>query len=69
MADDSKDIDLGVLDGIISRCEQKMVSPWKKKPEPAAEPEPEAAAPEGKPDLEDMDLQDLMRMYEDVKGK
>lgn len=67
MEADSKQIDLDNLDSIIKRCEASMVSPWKKKPAP--EPEAKAAPEEPKSDLDDMDLEDLMRTYEEIKGK
>jgi hypothetical protein len=68
---DTKQLDIENLDAIIAKCEDGMISPFKKKK--AAEPEPEAAeaGDEGegdKPDLSDMDLDDLVSMYQDMKA-
>lgn len=73
-------MDMDILDQIIGKCEDKMVSPFKKKTV-AVEMEPaEGTADEEslespgeesaeKPDLSDMDLADLLKLYQEQHGK
>lgn len=68
---DKKKMDLENLDALISKCEDSMVSPFKKKKaEVAVEVAPEDSGDEGeddKPDMSDMDLEDLVKMYQELK--
>lgn len=69
-----KKMDLESIDELISLCEDKMVSPFKKKKDVAMEVElkPEEDAEEEnaeKPSLGDADISDLIRMYEEMKSK
>jgi hypothetical protein len=64
---DTKSLDIQNLDSIIAKCEDAMVSPFKKKKESEA-PAEEVAGESEKPDLSDMDLQDLVSMYQDMKS-
>jgi hypothetical protein len=75
---DKNKMDIENLDELISMCEDKMVSPFKKKKsamvavikpeddgEEMAETEDEG---EGKkPDLSDVDMEDLLEMYKGMK--
>lgn len=66
-----KKMDLESIDELISLCEDKMVSPFKKKKPDAvvvAVEEDEDEVSE-KPDLGEMDMDDLIRMYEEMKSK
>jgi hypothetical protein len=65
---DNKKMDLESLDELISLCEDKMVKPFRKKQDD--EPgEPEAVEePEEKPDMSEMDMDDLIEAYESAKG-
>ena len=62
-------IDVENLNELIGLCEDKMVSPFKKKkPEVKAEKEETAEVEKKeKPDLSDMDIDDLVSMYKDLK--
>ena len=68
-----KKMDLESIDELIGLCEDKMVSPFKKKKPDAVvvavEEEDEEETSEDKPDMEDTDLSDLIRMYEEMKAK
>lgn len=69
-----KKMDLESIDELIGLCEDRMVSPFKKKkPDAVAlvveDEEEEHDEGEDKPDLEDMDMDDLIRMYEEMKSK
>jgi len=67
--DDTKKMDLESLDELISLCEDKMVSPFRKKKEDEpGEPE-EVEEKEEKPDLSDMDMDDLIEAYESAKTR
>jgi hypothetical protein len=71
---DPKKMDMDILDQIISKCEDHMISPFKKKSAVVAEVEPEEGdegSDEGdeKSDLSDMDLEDLLKMYQEHSGK
>lgn len=73
---DTKKMDLDVLDELIGKCEDSMVHPFKKDKAVAIEIEPEEgggeeAAPEehDKPDLSDMDLEDLIEAWQAIKGE
>lgn len=75
---DKKKMDLDSLDELIAKCEDAMVGRFRKKaPEPEMEEGEEEEAPEeeheeAKPDLEDMELEDLIEMYQrlqDEKGE
>jgi hypothetical protein len=71
---DFKKLDLQNLDEIIKRCEEQMISPFRKKKEPEMEDEGEgeeevSEEPQEKPDLEGMDLEQLMEMYEKLKDE
>ena len=68
---DLKKMDLENLDELIGLCEDKMVSPFrKKKPEMDELPEaPEEGESEEKPDLSEMDMDDLIEAYEKSKMK
>jgi hypothetical protein len=72
---DSKKMDIENLDELIGKCEDSMVSPFKKKKdaeegsaeeEAAESPDEESAE---KPDLSDMDLDDLLKLYSDIKDR
>ena len=81
-------VDLESLDELISRCEDSMINPFKKKkaaiaveiapeegsPEEESKESPDEEASEGdaegdKPDMSEMDMDDLLRMYEEMKSK
>lgn len=75
---DKRQIDLDNLDELIGKCEDSMISPFRKKkaevevelgPESAEEAigAPEEDAPAS--DLEDMDLRDLISMYNELKDR
>jgi hypothetical protein len=77
---DKSKMDVENLDELIGMCEDKMVSPFKKKkaamvavvsPEGESEGEGEgemmAEGEEKKPDLSEMDLEDLLEMYKGMK--
>lgn len=68
---DMKKMDLENLNELIGLCEDKMVSPFKKKkPEPDAvevEEEETDGADGEKPDLSEMDMEDLLELYNDMK--
>jgi hypothetical protein len=81
----AKKMDLESLDELISKCEDAMVHPFKKKKavvavevkpgdegsdqeEKAESPEEEVAEDDAKPDLSDMDMEDLLKLYEEIKG-
>ena len=87
---EAQDADVSILDELIGKCEDSMVSPFKKakavavevKPEEGSDKEEATETPaeekaEGadddeskeKPDLSDMDLQDLLKLYEEIKAK
>jgi hypothetical protein len=69
---DVSKMDIESLDELIKKCEDAMVHPFKKKKEAsvaiAIEPEPEQEEQEDKPDLSEMDMDDLLRMYEEMKA-
>ena len=66
----TKKMDLESLDELISMCEDKMVSPFRKKQDDEpSEPEPAAEEKEGKPDISDMDMDDLIEAYESAKSQ
>ncbi|MGM7592087.1 hypothetical protein ACSSNN_23970 [Escherichia coli] len=75
----AKKMDLDTLDELISKCEDAMVSPFKKKPAVAVEIEgspaeeakesPEEEKAEDKNGLGESDLDDLLEMYQSLKGK
>ena len=74
MKPDLKKMDLDSLDELISRCEDSMCQPFKKKKaEPIEQPESESdessseEQPSDKPDLSEMDMDDLLKMYEELK--
>ena len=73
---DKSKMDVENLDELIGMCEDKMVSPFKKKkaamvavvsPEGEEEGEMMAEGEDKKPDLSEMDLEDLLEMYKDMK--
>ena len=75
---DKSKMDVENLDELIGMCEDKMVSPFKKKkaamvavvsPEGESEVDGEmmAEGEDKKPDLSEMDLEDLLEMYKDMK--
>jgi hypothetical protein len=75
---DKSKIDVENLDELIGMCEDKMVSPFKKKKAAmVAVVSPEGEEEEGgemmadgeekKPDLSEMDLEDLLEMYKGMK--
>ena len=75
---DKSKMDVENLDELIGMCEDKMVSPFKKKkaamvavvsPEGEEEEDSEmmAEGEDKKPDLSEMDLEDLLEMYKDMK--
>lgn len=75
---DKKKMDIDSLDELIGKCEDSMVGRFRKKaPEPEMEEGEEEEASEdeheeGKPDLADMDLEELIEMYQrmqDEKGE
>lgn len=72
---DIQKIDVESLDELIAACEDKMISPFrKKKKEPEAlEPEAEIADTEeeapASPDLSDMDLEELLEAYREMKSE
>jgi hypothetical protein len=74
---DTKKMDIESLDELIAKCEDSMVEPFKKKKAMAVEVEPESeemtseddADTSEKPDMNDMDLEDLVRMYSEMKEK
>ena len=70
----SQKMDMDILDQLIGMCEDKMVSPLKKKKEitiAAVEPEEEMLDDEMEEgddsSLSDMDLQELIEMYKRTK--
>lgn len=69
--DDDKQTDIANLDEIIKRCEASMVGKFKKKDaEPVAvEIDAKDGDEEGddKPDMDGMDLEELLRMYQEMK--
>lgn len=74
---DIKKMDLDSLDELIGRCEDSMCQPFKKKKAAEQLEQPEAAMSEessseeqtDKPDLSDMDMDDLLALYEEMKAK
>jgi hypothetical protein len=76
---DKSKMDVQNLDELIGMCEDKMVSPFKKKKaamvavvspgEEEGEDDGEmmAEGEEKKPDLSEMDLEDLLEMYKGMK--
>lgn len=68
---DKKKMDLSALDELIAKCEDSMVGRFRKKaPEPEPEEvEEEESSEEAKPDLDDMDLEDLVRMYQEMQDR
>jgi len=72
---DIKKMDLDSLDELIGKCEDAMCHPFKKKKEatPEVEPEAEEASDEQdsaeKPELSEMDMDELLGMYEEMKAK
>lgn len=79
MKDLEKKMALESLDGLIAKCEEAMISPFKKKKKVDLEAAPEREEDEGehetesmagkasKPDLSDMDLEELLEMYQSMK--
>lgn len=65
---DIKKMDIDSLDELIAKCEDAMVHPFKKK-EVALEVGPEEALEqeEEKPDLSEMDMDELLQLYEEMK--
>lgn len=68
---DVQKMDLDSLDELIAACEDKMISPFRKKKETVAiEVEPEIADKKDEsPDLSDMDLEDLLEAYRDMQNQ
>ena len=74
---DLKKMDMDSLDELIRKCEDSMISPFRKKKEPVVEEEDrrffvdkaEEDSGEEKPDLSDMDMEELLRMYQQMKDK
>lgn len=67
---DLQKMDLDNLDELIAKCEDSMVHPFKKKKEPPMKEEmPMEMEEEGeeKPDLSEVDMEELLRMYQDLK--
>lgn len=71
---DIKDIDLELLQDLLSKCEDSMGRPFKKKKvevevkaEPEEESEVELDSDDEDSSMEDMDLQDLIEMYKQLK--
>ncbi len=68
---DTKQMDLDCLDELIGKCEDSMVAPFrKKKAKPEAKPEVEAkdeSDDKKKPDLSEMEMDELLEMYRDMK--
>ena len=64
---DHAKIDIENLDELIGLCEDKMASPFKKKQKEKEEPEKEEPK-ESKIDLSDMDKDELLEMYSNIKG-
>lgn len=64
--------DNSVFDEIISKCESKMASPFKKEAPEEPEMEMEEEAPEvetsEKSEISPEDLQKLLEMYQEMKG-
>lgn len=63
-------IDDDILSEIISSCEKRMVSPFKKKEEVAAVEEPEAEEEVSSDEVEDMgpdELAKLIELYKQMK--
>ncbi len=61
-----KKIDMSVLDELIGKCEESMVSPFKKAAVIEVE-EPEKSKEED-PEADDETLQELIEMYKKIKG-
>ncbi len=76
---DVQKMDMDALDELIAKCEDSMVRPFSKKKQAVAiEIDPEGGeeggeedgdAGDGKPDLSDMDLRDLLELYQEQKGR
>jgi len=70
---DSRKIDLDILDDLIGQCEDSMVHPFKKKKAVAIAIEPEEKEEsedhEEKPDLSEMDMEELLQLYSEMKDK
>lgn len=68
----SAQADNDVFDEIISKCEKKMASPFKKEVaievEPSEDEEAEVVETE-KSDISEEDLQKLLEMYQQLKGE
>lgn len=66
-------MDIENLDELISMCEDKMVSPFKKKApkieEKEVEEPEEMEETEEKSDISDMDKDALLEMYQNIKGE
>lgn len=72
------EMDVEVLDELIDRCEDAMVRPFSKKkvvtvevkPEEEQQDEERDESEDGdKPDLSDEELDELIRLYQEKKGK
>ena len=70
---DKKKMDLDSLDELISKCEDSMISPFKKKKAEAVievdPPESDADEKEEHSDFKDMDMEDLIKMYQEMKDR
>ena len=74
-----QEADKSILDDLISQCESSMVAPFKKKKAVAVEAIPEECSDEeegddepkesDKPDLSDMDMEDLVELYKEIKAR